>query len=155
MERGSRSVSLITGATENAALNPAVAYAPHSTRSALRRLNVRSPAAAAPSIATCRVRATIVHAIASMIDVTVAPIASPVYTPLTLLVRKPVAVPSADQDELLDSAAALDGTVLRGLDAIHLAAAHTLGDELSAIVTYDERMTTAAGVLGLTVVAPQ
>ena len=57
-------------------------------------------------------------------------------------------------DELLDSAAALDG-VLRSFDAIHLAAAHTLGDELSAIVTYDERMTTAAGVLGLTVVAPQ
>ena len=58
-------------------------------------------------------------------------------------------------DELLDSAAALDGTVLRSLDAIHLAAAHTLGDELSAIVTYDERMTTTAGVLGLTVVAPR
>ena len=58
-------------------------------------------------------------------------------------------------DELLDSAAALDGGVLRSLDAIHLAAAQALTDELGAIVTYDDRMTTAAGLLGLTVDAPR
>jgi predicted nucleic acid-binding protein len=58
-------------------------------------------------------------------------------------------------DELLDSAAALDGSVLRSLDAIHLAAAQTLADELSAVVTYDDRMTTAAGLLGLLVNAPR
>lgn len=58
-------------------------------------------------------------------------------------------------DELLDSAAALDGSVLRSLDAIHLAAAQTLGDELTAVVTYDERMTTAAGLLSLAVDAPR
>ena len=58
-------------------------------------------------------------------------------------------------DELLDSAAALDSVILRGLDAIHLAAAQTLADELTAVVTYDERMTTAAGVIGLTVAAPR
>lgn len=57
-------------------------------------------------------------------------------------------------DELLDSAAALDGGVLRSLDAIHLAAAQTLGDEITAVVTYDERMTTAARMLGLAVAAP-
>jgi predicted nucleic acid-binding protein len=58
-------------------------------------------------------------------------------------------------DELLDRAALLDGGVLRSLDALHLAAAQTLGDELSAVVTYDERMTTAAGLLGLAADAPR
>ena len=57
-------------------------------------------------------------------------------------------------DELLDDAATLDAGALRSLDAIHLAAARTLGDELSAIVTYDERMAAAAMRLGLSVDAP-
>ena len=57
-------------------------------------------------------------------------------------------------DELLDDAAALDRGVLRSLDAIHLAAARTLGDELTSVVTYDGRMRAAAGVLGLRVDAP-
>lgn len=57
--------------------------------------------------------------------------------------------------ELLDAAAALDGGVLRSLDAIHLAAALTLGDAVTAVVTYDDRMSTAAGTLGLTVTAPR
>lgn len=38
-------------------------------------------------------------------------------------------------DELLEAAAALDAGVLRSLDAIHLAAAQLLGDELTAMVT--------------------
>jgi predicted nucleic acid-binding protein len=58
-------------------------------------------------------------------------------------------------DELLDAAAMLDGGVLRSLDAIHLAAAQTLGDDLDAVITYDERMTTAARLIGLTVRAPR
>ena len=58
-------------------------------------------------------------------------------------------------DELLDSAATLHGGVLRSLDAIHLAAAQVLGDELTAIVTYDERMAAAAERLGLVVQAPR
>jgi predicted nucleic acid-binding protein len=57
-------------------------------------------------------------------------------------------------DELLDNAAAIDTGVLRSLDAIHLAAARTLGDQLRAVVTYDERMASAAGLLGVTVDAP-
>lgn len=56
-------------------------------------------------------------------------------------------------DELLDLAVALEPP-LRSLDAIHLAAALELGDELEAVVTYDARMTTAAEALGLPVVAP-
>jgi len=41
--------------------------------------------------------------------------------------------------------------LLRTLDAIHLAAARLLGDDLAGIVTYDRRMTEAATGLGLEV----
>lgn len=58
-------------------------------------------------------------------------------------------------DDLLDDAATLDAGVLRSLDAIHLAAARTLGDELSAVITYDERMAAAADLLGLVAEAPR
>jgi len=61
----------------------------------------------------------------------------------------------AMDDELLERAAAIDAAVLRSLDAIHLAAAQTLGDELTELVTYDGRMTAAAEKLGLTVAAPR
>ncbi len=55
---------------------------------------------------------------------------------------------------LLDAAADLEPNVLRSLDAIHLASARLLGDELSAVVTYDRRMAEAASLLGLQVIAP-
>ena len=57
--------------------------------------------------------------------------------------------------ELLDVAAVLDDGVLRSLDAIHLAAAQLLGDDLTRVITYDQRMTTAAEALGLIVSAPR
>lgn len=56
-------------------------------------------------------------------------------------------------DELLDLAGELDPP-LRSLDAIHLAAALELGDELEAVVTYDAHMSQAAEALGLPVAAP-
>ena len=56
-------------------------------------------------------------------------------------------------DELLDLAGELEGTI-RSLDAIHLAAALELGDELDAVITYDVRMARAAEQLGLPVAAP-
>jgi predicted nucleic acid-binding protein len=58
-------------------------------------------------------------------------------------------------DELLDSAAMLDGGLLRGLDAIHLAAALMLADDVTAVVTYDQRMAAAATAMGLPVSAPR
>jgi len=58
-------------------------------------------------------------------------------------------------DELLDEAAALDLGILRGLDAIHLAAAQVFGDELTAVVTYDQRMSHAAILVGVPVAAPR
>jgi predicted nucleic acid-binding protein len=51
-------------------------------------------------------------------------------------------------------AAALKPTGLCTLDAIHLASAIELGDDLTAFVCYDERLSAAARELGLVVVAP-
>jgi hypothetical protein len=58
-------------------------------------------------------------------------------------------------DDLLDAAASLDPGILQSLDAIHLAAAQTMADDLAAVVTYDDRMAAAAGLLGLPVAAPR
>jgi predicted nucleic acid-binding protein len=58
-------------------------------------------------------------------------------------------------DPLLDAAAAIEWDVLRSLDAIHVAAALSLGTELAEVVTYDRRMAEAASAHGLTVVAPR
>lgn len=52
-------------------------------------------------------------------------------------------------------AAELDPLVVRSLDAIHLAAALHLGDDLDGVVTYDGRMEEAARILGVAVAAPQ
>lgn len=57
-------------------------------------------------------------------------------------------------DELLDRAAQLEPPTMRSLDAIHLAAAISLGEDLAALLTYDARMSEAAQALGLPVVAP-
>jgi predicted nucleic acid-binding protein len=53
-----------------------------------------------------------------------------------------------------DSAGALEPATMRSLDALHLAAALDLGDELDAILTYDERLGAAATAHGVDVVAP-
>jgi uncharacterized protein len=60
----------------------------------------------------------------------------------------------AIDDRILDAAGLLDVGVLRTLDAIHVATALALGDDLAAIVTYDHRMLAAAGLLGLPIVSP-
>ena len=52
------------------------------------------------------------------------------------------------------SAGGLEPTGIRTLDAIHLAAASAAGDELGAVVTYDDRMANAARDLGLAPMAP-
>ena len=57
-------------------------------------------------------------------------------------------------DRILNAAGVLRPPELRSLDAIHLATAQQLGDELRALVTYDERMITAAKELGYRVVQP-
>jgi predicted nucleic acid-binding protein len=53
-----------------------------------------------------------------------------------------------------EHAAELEPDVLRSLDALHLAVALELGDELDGIVTYDDRLARAAALHGVAVVAP-
>lgn len=56
--------------------------------------------------------------------------------------------------ELFDEAGRLEPPALRSLDAIHLAAALSLGDDLESVVTYDERLAVDAQALGVKVSAP-
>ena len=58
-------------------------------------------------------------------------------------------------DRILESAGMLEPRVLRTLDAIHLATAVAVGDDLDAIVTYDERMADGARLLGLSTATPR
>lgn len=55
---------------------------------------------------------------------------------------------------IFEQAGRLDPPALRTLDALHLAAALDLGDDLESIVTYDERLARAARANGLTAIAP-
>src|ERR1700722_14175303 len=57
-------------------------------------------------------------------------------------------------DRVLDLAATLLPLEMRSLDAIHLATAKRLGADLREIVTYDERMVTAARAMGFVVSSP-
>ncbi len=57
-------------------------------------------------------------------------------------------------DLVRQAAATLEPVELRTLVAIHLASAMTLGNDPAAVITYDQRMTTAAAALGLQVAAP-
>ena len=57
-------------------------------------------------------------------------------------------------DVLLRVAGQLLPDDLRTVDAIHLATAQRLGADLARLVTYDNRMATAAQGLGIEVVAP-
>ena len=61
-----------------------------------------------------------------------------------------VAAPAA----IFEAAGRLAPDTLRSLDAIHLASALDLGDDLDGQVTYDERLAAAARSYGLSVVVP-
>lgn len=58
-------------------------------------------------------------------------------------------------NRVLDDAAALLPSDLRSLDAIHLATAGRLGDDLGDLVVYDARIAEAAKRSGYRVVAPR
>lgn len=60
----------------------------------------------------------------------------------------------AIDSDILESAGSLAPSALRSLDAIHLATALRLADELEMIVTYDRRMIEGARALGLPVASP-
>jgi predicted nucleic acid-binding protein len=56
--------------------------------------------------------------------------------------------------EQLEHGGSLRPPELRSLDAVHVAAALSLGDDLGDLVTYDTRLGAAALAHGLTVVSP-
>lgn len=56
---------------------------------------------------------------------------------------------------VFEGAGRLDPPGLRSLDAIHLAAALDLGDDLEGLITYDDRLADAAVSNGVAVVAPR
>lgn len=55
---------------------------------------------------------------------------------------------------LLDRAGELEPSALRSLGAVHLAAALTLGPDLGALFTYDDRLREAATLAGMDVRSP-
>ena len=56
--------------------------------------------------------------------------------------------------DVYERAADLDPAILRSLDALHLAAALSLADELEGIVTYDDRLVEAAAWHGVEAIGP-
>ena len=58
-------------------------------------------------------------------------------------------------DRILNAAGLLLPFELRSLDAIHLATAQQLGDDLKVLVTYDDRMAAVARQLGFRIVQPR
>lgn len=57
-------------------------------------------------------------------------------------------------DRILNAAGVMKPEGLRSLDAIHLATALELGDEVRALVCYDDRLTAAATAAGWKVASP-
>jgi predicted nucleic acid-binding protein len=58
-------------------------------------------------------------------------------------------------DRILSAAGVLRPPELHSLDAIHLATAQELGNDVRTLVTYDDRMVAAAKQLGYTIVQPR
>lgn len=56
--------------------------------------------------------------------------------------------------QIFEAAGRVDPLVLRSLDAVHVAAALDLGDELDGLVTYDLRLADGATANGILVVSP-
>lgn len=57
-------------------------------------------------------------------------------------------------EHVLQAAVDAGPVALRSLDALHLASALSLGDELGVLITYDQRMAEAATAAGVQTLAP-
>lgn len=121
--------------------------------SALVKLIVEEPESAAlrrylrrrsPLVASALVRTEVVRAVLPHGDAAVA--RAQVVLSLVDLIRV--------NDQILRAAGTLLPPDVRSLDAIHLATAMTLGPDVGTVVTYDERMTTAARLLKVRTAAP-
>lgn len=61
----------------------------------------------------------------------------------------------AIDEDIVDAAMNEPDRMLRSLDAIHLATARVLGPDLTALVTYDDRLAGAGEDAGLEIVSPR
>jgi predicted nucleic acid-binding protein len=61
----------------------------------------------------------------------------------------------AIDDDVVEGAISEPDRGLRSLDAIHLATARILGEDLNAIVSYDDRLLKAASDAGMTTLTPR
>jgi predicted nucleic acid-binding protein len=79
--------------------------------------------------------------------------------------RAPRRLPRVDQllgqvdvlavsDAVVEAASRLPDPLLRSLDAIHLATALLIREDLEAVLTYDDRLAAAAAAHGLAVLSP-
>ncbi|MDW3221049.1 MAG: hypothetical protein R8F63_20790 [Acidimicrobiales bacterium] len=77
------------------------------------------------------------------------------YVDTSALVKLVVAEPETVHvtPAVFESAGRLDPSGLRSLDAIHLASALDLGDDLDGLITYDDSLADAAVSNGVPVVA--
>lgn len=57
-------------------------------------------------------------------------------------------------DAILDAAGSIPSRQLRSLDAIYIASALELGDDLAGLISYDSRQLTAAEDLGIATASP-
>ncbi|HUZ77520.1 MAG TPA: type II toxin-antitoxin system VapC family toxin [Chloroflexota bacterium] len=78
---------------------------------------------------------------------------SPELAPLIQRRLRGVALVPVSREILLAAGSLLPANI-RTLDAIHLATAALLGEELRSVITYDERMAAAAQGMGMRVDAP-
>ncbi len=58
-------------------------------------------------------------------------------------------------DAVIEAAVEIDPLTVRSLDSIHIASALSLGDQLGALVTYDQRMRAAAEQASIVNLAPR
>jgi predicted nucleic acid-binding protein len=119
-------VKLVVEEAESEALRDALRGRPHRVTSALAQVEVHLTAARRePPPPAARVRTVLARLTLVPVDQTV-----------------------------LESAAQLSSYRLRALDAVHLATARSVGDDLAALVTYDERLLEAARSAGIPVERP-
>jgi predicted nucleic acid-binding protein len=107
---------------------------------ALRAFLATRPSRATSIVAIVEVRRAVLRRAPAALEAVSAPLAG-------------VAVLSLDE-EIAGRAGLVEPATLRTLDAIHLASAETLGADLEAFVTYDERLATAARAARLPVASP-
>jgi uncharacterized protein len=113
---------------------------PEPESAALRAVLARWPRVASSALAVVEVPRAVVRAHAAA-------------RPLALRVLADLITLAVD-DVVLERASQIGPPELRTFDAIHVASAEQLGDELGVVISYDERLLSAAEAHGFRVACP-